>query len=130
MNGLVQNAAQGHAGGIAFQNDGNNGMDDRGIGHSLEVHMQASVGDGVVLHFLKENLHDLAVDIQGHEDVFGNSGSQHAGKFTGVNLDIDVVKTGTVNHAGNQALAAELLQITGAAGSRFGLEGMGCSHVL
>lgn len=88
--------------------------------------MQAGVGDGVVLHFLKENLHDLAVDIQGHEDVFGNGGSQHAGKFTGVNLDIDVVKTGTVNHAGNQALAAELLQITGAAGSRFGLEGMGC----
>ena len=83
-----------------------------------------------MLHFLKENLHDLAVDIQGHEDVFGNGGSQHAGKPTGVNLDIDVVKTGTVNHAGNQALAAELLQITGAAGSRFGLEGMGCSHVL
>ncbi len=85
---------------------------------------------GLCCNFLKENLHDLAVDIQGHEDVFGNGGSQHAGKFTGVNLDIDVVKTGTVNHAGNQALAAELLQITGAAGSRFGLEGMGCSHVL
>ena len=57
--------------------------------------------------------------------MFGNGGSQHASEFAGVNLDIDVVKTGTVNHAGDQALAAELLQITGAAGSRFGLEGMG-----
>lgn len=62
--------------------------------------------------------------------LFGNGGSQHAGKFAGVNLDIDIVKTGTVHHAGNESLAAKLLQITGAAGSRFGLEGMGCSHVL
>lgn len=113
MNGLVQHAAQGYAGGFAFQNNGNDGVNDRGVGHGLEVHMQAGVGDGVVLHFLEEGLHDLAVNVQGHQDMFGNGGSQHASEFAGVNLDIDVVKTGTVNHAGDQALAAELLQITG-----------------
>ncbi len=77
----------------------------------------------------EEGLHDLAVNVQGHQDMFGNGGSQHASEFAGVNLDIDVVKTGTVNHAGDQALVRSC-QITGAAGSRFGLEGMGCSHVL
>ena len=54
MSSTERMAPQGYAGGFAFQNNGNDGVNDRGVGHGLKVHMQAGVGDGVVLRFYFE----------------------------------------------------------------------------